>query len=232
MNEQCDVIIVAAGSGTRLGMRQPKAFVTLAGKPICSYSIEVFAAHPFVDCITLVVPANMKDEVTRLFDGEKIRVVAGGDQRWMSVRNGCVVSASPWVMVHDAARPFVSCRVIDALLEKRKSFDCAITATPVVDTIRTFSGEVAGETVDRSKLVRVGTPQLFRRELLMKAFSFVDSDTELPTDEAVLMQRMDVAVGIADGDPMNFKITTKEDLEIARAIISGRKETAGLASSR
>ena len=229
MKERFDAIVVAAGSGTRLGMKQPKAFVDLAGEPLCSYSIAVFAAHPLVDSITLVVPASMTDEVACLFKGEKIRVVAGGDQRWESVKNGCAVSGSPWVMVHDAARPFVSFRVMDALLEKRSSFDCVITVTPVVDTIRTFSGEVAGETVDRSKLVRAGTPQLFRRELLMKAFSFVDSDTELPTDEAVLMQRMGVIVGIAVGDPMNFKITTKEDLEIARAIISDRKGTAGRA---
>ncbi|MBN1307266.1 MAG: 2-C-methyl-D-erythritol 4-phosphate cytidylyltransferase [Chitinispirillaceae bacterium] len=217
--EQCDAVIVAAGSGTRLGVTIPKAFVPLGGKPLLAHSLETFIAYPEIDRIVLVVPAGLVDRAVDTFADDKVAVVAGGAERWESVRNGCLASDAPWVLVHDAARPFVTASVIDALLVMRNRFDCAFTATPVVDTIRTFTGDTAGKTVDRSKLVRVGTPQLFRSSLLPKCFDLAATLPSPPTDEVFLMQQIGIPAGIARGDPKNFKITTKEDLEIAEGML-------------
>ena len=223
MQETCDAVIVAAGSGTRLGMSVPKAFVPLAGEPILTYSLAVFKAHAAIDRVILVVPETLLAETGRKFSGGSVSVVAGGAQRWESVRNGCSASEAEWVLVHDAARPFVTGAGIDTLLEKRNNFKCAITVTRVVDTIRTFDGETAGETIDRSKLVRVGTPQLFRLPLLKKGLDLASTIQPPPTDEAILMQYMKIPVGIAWGDPTNFKITTPEDLSMAEALIGARR---------
>ena len=219
MQEQCDTVIVAAGAGTRLGHTLPKAFVPLGGKPLLTYSLDTFLTHPSVDKIILVVPEALISETRTLFPYEKIVVVSGGRERWISVRNGFNATDAPWVLIHDAARPFVTAEVIDALLIKSSQFDCVVTATPIVDTIRTFNGEIPGGTVDRSSLMRTGTPQLFRRTSLEIGFVFAENNPIIPTDEAMLCQSIDIPVGIVWGDPKNFKITTKVDLEIAEAII-------------
>jgi len=220
-DDRFDAVIVAAGSGTRLGFSTPKAFVPVAGKPMLQHSVEVFSAHPSVSRLILVVPASLVDETERRFQAlTDIVVTEGGAERWESVRNGCSVATSPWVLIHDAARPLLTTAVIDSLLALRQEYRCAFTATPVVDTIRTFSGTAAGETIDRSTLVRVGTPQMFDREVLMTAFSHIHEFATPPTDEVMLVQKTGIPAGIASGDPNNFKITTKEDLEVAEALLS------------
>jgi 2-C-methyl-D-erythritol 4-phosphate cytidylyltransferase len=220
MTEMCDAIIVAGGSGTRLGHKLPKAFVPLAGKPLLSYSVDVFRSHPAVSNTILVVPESMLEEAQHIFSPfKRIRCVTGGKERWMSVQNGVDASNAEWIMVHDAARPFVTIDVINHLLEKRFSYDSAITATPMVDTIRTFTGDLACATIDRTTLIRVGTPQLFRRSLLLEGFKLAASRKEEITDEAMLMQLLNKDVGLSWGDPINFKITTAADLEIAEALL-------------
>ncbi len=224
MQEKTDVIIVGAGSGTRLGHTTPKAFVRLAGKPILYYSVSAFVSSPLVSSVILVVPSTMKDQTETFLNhfpqlGTKTTVTAGGDERWKSVRNGVAVSSAEWVMVHDAARPFVSQAIINSVLEKRTQFQSVITATPEVDTIRTFQGDKTGKTVDRTTLLRVGTPQLFRRELLMNAFVKASQMVPPPTDEAALIEMEGITVGFSWGDPLNFKITTPSDLLIAEALL-------------
>jgi 2-C-methyl-D-erythritol 4-phosphate cytidylyltransferase len=220
MNKTIDCIIVAAGSGTRLGYPIPKAFVPLGNRPLLSYSIDVFLSYPLIRNIFLVVPQSMREETSRMFQNPRIRIVIGGEQRWQSVQNGIRKSDADLVLVHDAARPFVTIKVIDAIIQKLDNYKCVITVTPVVDTIRTFSGDSAGETVDREKLIRVGTPQIFDRKQLCDSFNSLKPGDQAPTDEAILIQNAGIAVGIAWGDPNNFKITTVEDLQIAQAMIN------------
>ena len=220
-------IIPAAGAGTRLGTSSPKGFVKLQGKSLFLYSLEVLLSHEAIDDAVLVVPQSMTEEADRLAASsgfrKKVVIVTGGHERWQSVLNGVRASLSEWVIVHDAARPFVTKNVIDKVLEKRSTYDCAITVTPEVDTIRTASGDMAGGVVDRSKLVRVGTPQLFRRARLLKALAAAPELPSPPTDEAALMQRIGVPVALSWGDPANFKITTPADFAIAEAIIAYRQ---------
>jgi 2-C-methyl-D-erythritol 4-phosphate cytidylyltransferase len=221
-----DAVIVGAGSGKRLGFAAPKAFVELCGRPMLYYSLKTFVSHPAVNKTFLVVPPGMAGEAAEFVNVngnfvDKVFTVAGGAERWESVRNGCAASRGEWVLVHDAARPFVSNSVIDAVLGKRDEFDCVITATPVVDTVRTIAADGrCGATLDRSKLMRVGTPQLFRRERLMPAFELIKDMPSIPTDEAALFERLGIDIGYSWGDAMNFKITDKTDLEMARAIIA------------
>jgi 2-C-methyl-D-erythritol 4-phosphate cytidylyltransferase len=226
MQKSIDAIIVAAGSGVRLGADVPKAFVMLCGKPLFVHSLLHFAAHATVGRIILVVPAAMAPEATRIVTGlsldKEVIVTAGGDLRWQSVRNGVEASSAQWVMIHDAARPFVSAGVIDAVLALEKKFDAVISATPEVDTIRRFSGDRALSTIDRNELVRVQTPQMFKREALLSAFKHAAALSSPPTDEAMLMEAAGVEVGIAWGDPLNFKITTKEDFALAQALCEKR----------
>jgi len=232
MNE-IDAIIVGAGSGTRLGHSVPKAFVPICGEPILYYSLNAFCSHPQINSVILVVSADMLNQAKDFINDNddfknRVQVTTGGDERWKSVQNGISLSKSKWVLVHDAARPFVSYEVINSLLEKRDEFECAITVTPEIDTIRTIDGNKCGVTVDRSKLLRVGTPQLFRRELIMSAFNQVEKMDAPPTDEAALIESQGMAVGYAWGDPANFKITTKADLEIAEALLEKRDKEVRL----
>lgn len=223
MADSHNVVIVAAGKGTRLGGSTPKAFVELGGAPLLSYSVRSLADHPRTERLVVVVPEELREPTRALLRGLDIacdtQVCAGGEQRWESVRNGVGLCANEWVLVHDAARPFVTTDVVDALLAKREKYRCAITATPVVDTIRSFEDDRCVETLDRSHLLRVGTPQLFHRESLQGAFGRIGEFDAAPTDEAMLMKAAGIEIGFAWGDPLNFKITTPEDLRIAAALI-------------
>jgi len=225
-----DAIIVGAGSGTRLGYAAPKAFVDLCGEPILYYSLAIFRTHPSIGKIILVVSSSMIDRaecIVREYEefANKVEITVGGAERWQSVQNGVSLSNSEWVLIHDAARPFVTHGVTDSLLALRENFDCAITATPEVDTIRMIEDDSrCGATLDRSKLLRVGTPQLFRRELLVSSFEQIKNMAATPTDEAALFEHLGIKIGYSLGDPRNFKITTKTDLEIAQALICYRRD--------
>jgi 2-C-methyl-D-erythritol 4-phosphate cytidylyltransferase len=146
--------------------------------------------------------------VNRFCLRKEVTVVPGGEHRWQSVKNGVGASEATWVMIHDSARPFVAPAVIDAVLHAARRFDA----------VRKFSGDRAGETLDRSVIVRVQTPQLFLRAKLLLAFDAATRLSSPPTDEALLMEALGAAVGIAQGDALNFKITTQGDLELAEAL--------------
>ena len=220
-------IIVAAGSGTRLKSKIPKGFVKLGGKPLFLHSLLTFVKHADINELIVVVPrmfvGTVKKIITKIPCRKKISIVEGGKERWQSVENGVAATEAEFVLVHDAARPFVTAEVIASVVERSFVYDCAITVTPEVDTVRTRSGDLAGGIVDRSTLVRVGTPQLFRRSVLLDAFKIAPALATAPTDEAALMQRLGFPVALAWGDPMNFKITTPEDLAIAEAVFAEKK---------
>jgi len=225
--DSLSVVIVAGGAGTRLGSPVPKAFVPLAGKPLFMHSLLQFSKHEAIGSIILVATPSMIEETRKLCESEdlssRVTVVPSGKERWESVRNGVKAVQSEWVLVHDAARPFVTRVVIDAVLAQQDRYDCVITVTPEVDTIRAYTDGRLMQAIDRSRLVRVGTPQLFRVPKLIEAFAIVPTLNTLPTDEAVLMQAHSIDVGIAWGDPLNFKVTTPGDLTLAEALCAYRR---------
>nr|MCU0609877.1 2-C-methyl-D-erythritol 4-phosphate cytidylyltransferase [Chitinispirillaceae bacterium] len=223
MTSSITAIIVAAGTGARLGAGLPKAFVLLGGEPLFLHSLRTFATHQEISETILVVSAPMLEQASEIIAGarigRKINIIKGGSERWQSVKNGVDRTLCEWVLVHDAARPFVTHSVINDVLSMREKYDSVITATPETDTVRTFENDLAGAVIDRSKLIRVGTPQLFRREKLLKAFELAGNMDRSPTDEAQIMQQAGVPTGFSRGDPANFKITTASDLAIAEAIV-------------
>jgi 2-C-methyl-D-erythritol 4-phosphate cytidylyltransferase len=227
--KKVSAVIVAGGMGKRLGVSIPKAFYPLGNKPLFQHSLEIFDHHPLVQDIVLVIPSSL--DKNNILNNEKITVskplsiVKGGAERWQSVKNGVTASDNSlnWVLIHDAARPFVTKQIIDSLIEKHTDFDCVITGTPVTDTIRKFRDDICTDTIDRATLIRVGTPQLFLRHSLLKALSYADNMDGPPTDEAVLMEKCGIKIGFSWGDPRNFKITSPHDLEIAEGIIANKK---------
>ena len=219
------VIVVAAGSGTRLGAGAPKAFVGLAGRTILSHALERVFATAEPAQVVVVVPAGYEGEaeadIARVA-GERhdlARVVTGGATRQESVAQGL---AALWgdieiVLVHDAARALVSPATIDRVIEAVRSTGHAIIpAVPVVDTIKRVDGTVITAAVDRSELAAAQTPQGFRRDVLLTAYAAVGQDF---TDDAALMQAAGHTVLTVAGEALGFKITTPADLERAAAVL-------------
>lgn len=198
-------IIVAAGTGSRFGAL--KQFEDLGGRRVVDWSLE--AARATCDGVVLVVPPGV----------EEAGAVTGGPTRSDSVRSGlsAVPADVPIVVVHDAVRPLASPRLyLRAVAAVRAGADAAIPVVPLVDTVKRVDGTFVVETLDRSRLVAVQTPQAFRAEILREAHA---SSAEA-TDDAALVEAIGGKVVTIDGDPRNFKLTTPDDLTIARALVS------------
>jgi len=224
-------LIVAAGSGRRMGSDLPKAYLPLAGVPLLTYSLELFARHPAIDAIVVVVPQGMVDETRRLTDGipRVSAVTEGGALRVDSVRRGFERIESgagddDLVLVHDAARPLASPELVSAVIDAAKRTGAAVPGLRPTDTVReTAAGPVPGgpslavRRIDRDRLVLVQTPQGFRVRLLAEALKRADA-AALPgdaTDDAALIEMLGHSVAIVEGSPINFKITRSEDLKMA-----------------
>jgi 2-C-methyl-D-erythritol 4-phosphate cytidylyltransferase len=208
-------LLVAAGSGERLGAGRPKAFVELAGRPMLEWSLAALRA------------AGLAEIVVALPDGASApagtRGVRGGASRSASVRAALAEVTADVVLVHDAARPLVTpdvfARVADALAEA----DCAIAAARVTDTVKEAddAGRVLG-TLDRSRLWAVQTPQGFRRDVLARALDVADDVLARATDDAWLVERAGGSVRVVETSPANFKVTTPHDLRVAEMLLRER----------
>ena len=212
-------IIVAAGTGSRFGSETPKQFLTLAGKPIVVHTIERFAAAPSVDAIVAVVPTHYVTELGGLDVSKPIRVVSGGRTRAESVANGLnsVENGMEIVAVHDGARPFVSIEEIEKTIAKARETGAACLVGEVTDTIKTIRGDQITGTLDRTKLRRALTPQIFKVEVLRRAFEAADLDDTV-TDECFLVENLGHPIAFVEGSSRNIKITHPEDIALAEAI--------------
>lgn len=225
-------IIAAGGTGTRLGAGVPKQFLQLGGQTILQRSIEAFTRHDRVTEVVLALPPQATLEVAGP-DG-KLRVVAGGARRQDSVANAfdAVSPGAEIVLVHDAARPFVSADVISRTIDAAAAHGAAIAAVAVTDTVKQVTMEggdlVIAGTIPRESIYLAQTPQGFRRDVLAKAVSLGRGDA-VATDEAALAELAGHPVHIVEGDVENVKITTAADLDRARArepkVRSGRAGT-------
>jgi len=214
-------IIVGAGAGDRLGADRPKAFVRFKGRTLLAASLAVLDDHPGIDGIVCVVPAGYEDRATLVVDdllADKVSVaVAGGATRVLSVAEGLVAvpESAAFVLVHDAARALVTRGVIDRVLAGLAGgADAVIPGVPLVDTVKRVEGGLVVETLRRDELVAVQTPQGFPRAVLAEALA---ADFEGATDCASLAEHVGRPVAVVEGDPGNFKITTREDLARAEA---------------
>lgn len=219
-------IIVAAGSGLRAGPGAPKAWRDLGGKPILRWSAESLSAAG-ANAVILAVAPDRLEAAAQVLDGlDRCRAVAGGATRADSVSLGLAAlqcGADEPVLIHDAARPFVTGAHVAALLAALADADGAILALPVPDTLKRGDGLVA-ETVSREGLWRAQTPQAFRLGRLRQAYAAWPADEE-PTDDSGVIERAGGRVALVPGDPMLIKLTYPEDFLMAEQLAGSRRIT-------
>lgn len=224
---QYDVILPAAGSGKRMAAGQNKLFLELRNKPILIHTLEVFQRDEACRGIWLAVKPDEKSYIQNLLEKYHITKVKampnGGEERQHSVV-ACVkqIEDGQIVLVHDAARPFITIPIIHELVEAAEKKGAAIAGVRAKDTMKVVeNGKIKG-TVDRSSLWMIQTPQAFDFTLLKQAEQQAEADNFLGTDEAMLVERLGQSVYIVESSYENVKITTKEDLIFGDAILSQR----------
>ena len=209
-------LLVAAGSGERLGATRPKAFVTLAGRAMLEWSVLALRA------------AGLEEIVVALPRGEAAPDgcvgVVGGNTRSASVRAALTAAGEgEWVVVHDAARPLVSPSLFTAALAALVDADCAVAAAPITDTVKEAGPDHrVTATLDRSRLWAIQTPQAFRRAALERALDVGDDVLAQATDDAWLVERAGGSVVVVPSSPANFKVTSPHDLRVAELLLRDR----------
>jgi 2-C-methyl-D-erythritol 4-phosphate cytidylyltransferase len=222
------VVIPAAGKGSRIGGSQAKQFLDLGGRPILVRTIGRFQASPLVDCIVVAAPPEqvrvVKDLVTFYHLNKVVEVVSGGRERQDSVWNGLQSLSRhnvEFVLVHDAARPFVPDSLIEDVCNGLVASDAVIPGIVPNDTVKRVNPDgVVAETLRRPDLRLVQTPQGFRLNVLLKAYELAREEGMIHTDDAGVVERSGVKVRIVQGSDLNIKITTSRDLEMARLMVN------------
>ncbi|MDP1420842.1 2-C-methyl-D-erythritol 4-phosphate cytidylyltransferase [Peribacillus simplex] len=218
-----EVVIPAAGQGKRMKAGKNKLFIELSGIPIIVYTLRVFEEDP--DCRGIILSINPaeKDYFSQLiaaYGFKKVKkLVMGGKERQQSVYNGLQHAGEEIILVHDGARPFINLGQISELTTAASLHGGAVIAVPVKDTIKKAANKKVVETVERSSLWAVQTPQAFRVSILKKAYEQAEAEAFLGTDDASLLERINEQVVIIEGNYDNIKITTQEDLYFAEAIL-------------
>ena len=222
-------LILAAGQGSRAGTDIPKQFRQIGGKAVLAHSVEAFARHPAVGAVYLVIGAGQQETVrTMIGDGQVTALIEGADSRRGSVRAGLEAIAATGgadrVLIHDAARPFLSPSMIDQLLAALEQAPGAFPALPVADTLVKSTGNIAGDIVDRSGLYRVQTPQAFHFESIIRAHRAWDSSREA-TDDAQMLREAGHDILMVPGDERLEKLTYPQDFARAEAQLASCRTT-------
>ena len=216
-------LIVAAGRGERLGAGGPKALVELAGRPLLQWSIDLLSGVEGMDRIVIALPPGARAPAG-------VVAVDGGAVRSDSVRRA-LQAAGPGnpgdaVLVHDAARPLLTAELVQrvlATLAGDDSLTAAIAATPVTDTVKRVQAGIVTETLERSELWAVQTPQVFRRAPLERALDVPEEVLAQATDDAWLVERTGGRVAVVAAGAENVKVTTPLDLELAELLLRRRE---------
>lgn len=228
------VVVVAAGRGTRMGTAESKQYLLLRDKPILVHTLSAFQAMDDVAEISLVVGEADVARCTTLvaaFGLDKVKAVtAGGSERQHSVQRGLAALGADvdWAMVHDGVRPLVTAKAVRDCMVKAIETGAAVLAVPVKDTIKQVNDNgVITATPERRSLWAIQTPQAFRRSLLERGLAKAAEEGFLGTDDAMAVERLGVAVAVAEGDYTNIKITTPEDLPYAEFLLASRERERG-----
>jgi 2-C-methyl-D-erythritol 4-phosphate cytidylyltransferase len=215
-------LILAAGSGERFGAGAPKAFVELAGRPLVQWSVDALSQVQEIEQIVVAMPPGLAAPAG-------VSAVEGGSVRSESVRLALAAtgggSDQDLVLVHDAARPLLTTELAAATihaLEADESIDAVIAAVPMTDTVKRVRDGVVSETLERSELWAVQTPQVFRRAALERALDVSDEILAQATDDAWLIERAGGRVGVVKASSGNLKITTPLDLAVAEMLLASR----------
>ena len=220
-------IILAAGSGKRFSSDKKKQFVELFGKPLLYYSLKAFSESK-VDEIIVVTSKDdidfVREDIVKKYRFSKVKsIVEGGAERYDSVYNGLKVCGGYICLIHDSARAMISVELINRCIEETVKYRAVVPAVTPKDTIRVREGEFGGETIDRNTLCIIQTPQCFDIALIKSAFEGLyktDYKTLGITDDAMVVEKFtDTKVRLIEGDYKNIKVTTPEDIVIAKAFL-------------
>ena len=220
-------VVPAAGKGSRMGTELSKQFLELDGKPILLHTLERLQSIPEVDIIVVAAAEDRLDQVKEIVAAHRLTkvsvVIPGGAERQDSVWN-CLrtlsLSKVDSVIVHDAVRPFISRDIVCNVCNAAKEFGAAVPVVRPKDTIKVLNGEgFVSSTLERNSLVVVQTPQGFQFPLLYRSYERAMSQKFYGTDDASLVERYNGRVKIVEGDYHNIKITTPEDLAIAKHLM-------------
>ncbi len=222
------LLIPAAGMGLRLGVDRPKALIELAGKPLLARTLSRFESLGLIDRAVIVGTPGHQDEFLQVlreaFPGCRFTWCEGGAERQLSVLNGlsALSQETEIVVIHDAARPFVTAESVQASIDAARRFGAATVAVPSADTILVGDEDAfLVETPDRTALWACQTPQTFQVSVIRAAHAAARAENHMGTDDATLVRRMGGAVKLVMGSPLNFKVTTPGDLALARQVITG-----------
>ena len=220
------VVIVAAGTGSRMNMGINKQFIKLEGKEIIAYTIEKFYNNSNIEDIVVVVKEDesdfLKKEILDKYNFKNVKIAYGGKERQDSVYNGLKLldEKCDVVLIHDGARPFVSDKIIDKSIEEAKEHKAIVVGVPVKDTIKVIDNDKnIVDTPNRSVLWAVQTPQTFDYNILIDAYKDAFKNKFYGTDDAMLVERIGYKVKMLEGSYNNIKITTQEDLNIGSQIL-------------
>lgn len=228
MKETYEVILLGAGSSVRFGAVGNKVLSQLNNRPVYDYALNLFLEDERCDQVIFVVQEEdqiqIEDQLMHLYGEkpQKLVFVRGGTERQYSVGNGLAALLNPkdgYVLVHDAARPFIDKDIINELFESVKFEKAVILAIPAKDTIKVVRNNEVHQTLHRPVIWQVQTPQAFKSELLIKAHEQADYDEFIGNEEGELVERLNQPVKVLEGKDKNFKITTATDFMIAEAIV-------------
>lgn len=220
------VIIVAAGSGTRMKSSVPKQFLTLDNNTILYHTIQRFLPVADISEIIIVTSSQLlTSEYLRVSIPKSatipIRTIAGGKRRQDSVYNGlqAVNSNSTIVCIHDGVRPFIDPETIARTIKLCDQYDGAIVAVPSTDTLKEIQDHLIVKTIDRDIIWQAQTPQTFRKDILINAYKQASRTNVTGTDDASLVEQIGGRIAIVEGSPQNIKITCRQDLFIAQSTL-------------
>lgn len=224
-SKKVGAVIVAAGESRRMGGVN-KMWAELLGKPVIARTLEVFQQSELVDQIVIVFHKSVlkagQELISEICSAKPVKICAGGERRQDSVAAGLSqFDECDWVVIHDGARPLVMVEMIEKGLEAASDTGAAIAAVPVKDTIKIVSDEMTVlETPPRRQLWAVQTPQVFRYNIITEAHRWAANDV---TDDAAMVEQMGIEVRVFPGSYDNIKITTPEDLTVAKYLLKIRR---------
>ncbi len=227
MDKSLRVVIAAAGLGSRMNSRLNKQYILIRGRPVLAYSLDIFENFEAVDSIVVVAGLSeieyCENEIIKKYGYKKVMgVIPGGKERQDSVWAGlnALGHNTTLVAIHDGARPLLSRQLLADLLQAAQKWGAAVPGVFARDTLKTVDGEgFVIDTLDRSRIIAVQTPQVFKYDLIKKAFQMAKAGGVYATDDASLFERYIGRVKMVKSDPRNLKITTPEDIATVESLL-------------
>ncbi len=223
-------IIVAAGSGKRIGSDIPKQFLEIGGKPILRHTLEKFQSCSDIDEVIVILPDSLADEYASIIRHDwgitkLVQTIKGGAERHHSVAAGlnAIDESVDIILIHDGVRPFVSSRILRDSVKAAYEHGAAVVGLKPKDTVKKVAKGFVSATLPRDSLLLAQTPQTFRRDVILKANTLAFQQKRFSTDDAALVEQMGHPVAVVEGDWRNIKITSPDDLVLAAAFLEEEK---------